>query len=149
MAIFIFQKNSDGKEGSLIHIAASQEIWDANKVQPESLFDLVTVNDELFNAVRLNNKGVISKTGDTVNTMDLSPVSTGGNFIDYKHEENKEALIERLDKWLKLGKSGTLADQVTAYKAHIESLGTEAIAHSFEKHAEDNGVTAVHPLQLV
>ena len=150
MAIFIFQKDSDGKENTLTNIAASQEIWDANKVHDDSFVDLVTVDDSLFNAVRLNQKAVVSKTGDTVNTIDIEPLSTGGGFESAaKHEAAKEELIARLEEWLK-GKSGALADQVSAYKTHIESLNVDAaIPHSFEKNAEDNGVTAVHPLQLL
>ena len=70
MAIFVFTKNSNDVVGALYRIAENQTVYDDNKNWDDSMYDLVTVNDSDFNSVKLNNKSVVSKNGDTVSYED-------------------------------------------------------------------------------
>ena len=72
MAIFIFRKDSNDQTGALCNIAENQTVLDNNWNGNSLNYDMVNVSDELFNSVRLQEKAIISKNGETVNTIDLS-----------------------------------------------------------------------------
>ena len=65
MAIFIFTKNSDDVENSIFCIAANQTVLDENKNWDENKYDVLTVSDNDFNEVKLGNKIIKSKNGNT------------------------------------------------------------------------------------
>ena len=87
MAIFIFTKNSDGVENSLLAIAPSQSHYDTHSNYQDHEVDLVTVSQEDYDAVRLNEKNVVSKNGNTVNMVDeVYRYAYQSQFKIYKRE---------------------------------------------------------------
>jgi len=168
MALFLFQKNSDDLVGALAGIAENQSAIDNNVDLNLSDFDVVTVTDELFNDVRLLQKEVTSKNGDTVNTRDLSVI------FDYRADLTNyiNKVVSELDKWLETNSSKPLASTITTYKNYITGLDVNSLVtdpsdsatfdqatktlsdgtrfnSSLEKYVEDQGVTVVSTLQLL
>lgn len=168
MAIFIFAKNSNDQTGALCNIAENQTVLDNNWEGNSLNYDMVTVSDELFNSVRLQEKQVVSKNENTVNTTDLSVVFTFRSGLT-NHINTK---INEMNAWLKLNSSKPLASSVTTYKNYIAGLDVNSLItdpsdsatfdettglysdgtplnSSLEKYVEDQGVTAVHGSQLL
>ena len=52
MAILIFSKNSDNQENSLYRMAANQTVYDENKNWNDDAYDLVTISDEDYDALK-------------------------------------------------------------------------------------------------
>lgn len=118
MAIFVFHKNSDGQEGSLYRIADNQTNYDANKNWGDGLYDTVTVSDSDFEAVKLGNKTVVSKTGNSVTYRDMS---VRYNFaVDLQEEINRR--ISDIEQWLKSNSSKPMASGVTTYLNYLKNL---------------------------
>ena len=96
MAIFIFTKNSDGVENSLLAIAPSQSHYDTHSNYQDHEVDLVTVSQEDYDAVRLNEKNVVSKNGNTVNMVDeVYRYTYQSQVQDAINEKTKQ-----FDKWI-------------------------------------------------
>ena len=71
MAYFIFNKDSDNKEGVLYKIAANQT--DLNNLNiNKDLYKIIEVTDLNFNDVRLFKKTIISYNGETINYRNSS-----------------------------------------------------------------------------
>lgn len=168
MAIFIFSKNSDDKLGSVVGIAENQSVLDDNWDHDQSNYDLVTVTDDLYNDVRLMQKEIISKNGDTVNTENLS--------LAYDYRAGLTAYINQqlseINAWLERNPSKPLASTVTTYKNYISNIDVDTLItdpsddathdtstglysdgtpfnYSLEKYVEDQGVTAINSKQLL
>jgi hypothetical protein len=153
MAVFVFSKNSDGINGSLYKIASSQSVYDDNKNWQDDLYDVITVNDDDYNEVKLGTKSVISKNGSTIsyqetNTLFNTPVSLN-SYIN--------SVINIIDEWLTNNSSKPLASSVIAYKNFIRSINVSSLSiteenplnSSLEAYVENQGITAVHPLELL
>jgi|TARA_R100001460_G_scaffold53861_1_gene93050 hypothetical protein len=168
MAIFIFAKNSNDQTGALCNIVESQTVLDNNWNGDPSNYDMVTVSDELFNSVRLQEKEVVSKNGDTVNTIDTSVAFTFRSGLT----QDINVRINQMDNWLKINSSKPLASSVTTYKNFIAGIDVNSLItdpspdatfdettglysdgtplnSSLEKYVEDQGVTAVNGSQLL
>lgn len=153
MAIFIFGKNSDDVTGALVGIASTQTVYDANKNWVDNLYDLVTVTNADYTAVKLGTKKVVSKTGTTV-TYDNegTTFNTPESLILYIQN-----VIDIINNWLVNNSSKSLASTVTTYKNYIESLDVTTLNitedtpldKSLEAYVEDQGTTAIHPLELL
>jgi hypothetical protein len=152
MAIFIFSKNSDNKLGCLYRIASSQSVYDANKNWQDDLYDIITVNDDDYTAVKLGTKSVISKNGSTVsyqetNTSFNTPVSLT-SYIN--------SITDIINEWLINNSSKPLASLVITYKNFIQSIDVSSLSiteenplnSSLEAYVENQGVTSIHPLEL-
>jgi hypothetical protein len=168
MAIFIFRKDSNDQTGALCNIAENQTVLDNNWNGNSLNYDMVNVSDELFNSVRLQEKAIISKNGETVNTIDLS---VAHNFkAGLTSEINTK--IDAMNKWLKINSSKPLASSVTTYKNFITNIDVNNLItdpsdgatfdettglysdgtplnSSLEKYVENQGVTAIHCSQLL
>jgi hypothetical protein len=168
MAVFVFSKNSDDKIGAVVGIAENQSVLDNNWDHDQSNYDLVTVTDDLFNDVRLTQKEIVSKNGDTVNTENLS--------LAYNYRAGLTAYINKqlseMNAWLERNPSKPLASTITTYKNYISNIDVDTLItdpsadaihdtstglfsdgtpfnSSLEKYVEDQGVTAVHSKQLL
>lgn len=123
MAIFVFTKNSNNVVGALYRIAENQTIYDDNKNWDDSMYDLVTVNDSDFNSVKLNNKSVVSKNGDTVSYED--------NNWKYNFsaglKKDIDSRISVIETWLKGNSSKPMASSVTTYLNYLKGLDATSI----------------------
>jgi hypothetical protein len=153
MAVFVFSKNSDGITGALYRIASSQSVYDDNKNWQDDLYDVVTVNDDDYNAVKLGTKIVISKNVNTVsyeeiNTLFNTPVALT-SYIN--------SIVNIIDDWLISNSSKPLASSVTTYKKFIQSIDISSLSiteqnpfnSSLETYVENQGITAIHPSELL
>jgi hypothetical protein len=152
MAIFIFSKNSDNKLGCLYRVASSQSVYDANKNWKDDLYDLVTVDNTDYNAVKLGTKLVISKNGNTVSYNELNiSFNTTDSLTSYIN-----SVINIIEDWLINNSSKTLASSVITYKNFIQSIDVSSLSiteenplnSSLEAYVENQGVTSIHPLEL-
>ena len=82
MAIFIFDKNTNGVNHSLYRMAASQSDFDNNKSLMDEDYDIVTVSDDDFNNVKRGIKEVASRTDNTVSYKDCSFLYNEGSFLN-------------------------------------------------------------------
>lgn len=139
MAIFVFHKNSDGQEGSLYRIADNQTNYDANKNWGDGLYDTVTVSDSDFEAVKLGNKTVVSKTGNSVTYRDMS---VRYNFaVDLQEEINRR--ISDIEQWLKSNSSKPMASGVTTYLNYLKNLKATDIVTDPSESATVDDDTAI------
>ena len=152
MAIFVFSKNSDGLTGSLYKIASNQSVYDANKNWQDNLFDLVIVDDIDYNAVKLGTKSVISKNKNTVSYEEINTYfDTEDSLTSYIN-----SIVNMIDEWLIGNSSKPLASLVITYKNFIRSIDVSSLSiskenplnFSLEAYVENQGITAIHPLEL-
>jgi hypothetical protein len=153
MAVFIFSKNSDGKTGVLYRIASNQSIYNDNKNWQDDLYDIITVNDDDYTAVKLGTKSVISKNGNTVSYNELNiSFGTTDNLTSYIN-----SVVNIIEDWLINNSSKPLASSVIIYKNYIQNIDVSSLSiteenpfnSSLESYVEDQGITAIHPLELL
>ena len=166
MALFVFLKNFDNIEGTLVGISESQSALDNNWSYNSSDYDIVTVEDDLYNKVRLIQKRVLSKNGESVNTEDVAfKFAYRAELTDYIN-----STINKINEWLKLNSSKPLASVATTYRDYISNINVDSLItdpssdatfsdgafsdgtplnSSLEKYVEDQGVTAIHCSQLL
>jgi len=168
MAIFIFNKDSDGKENPLYKIAENQSVYDSNKGFEDENYDLVTVSDENFEAVRLKQKEVKMKTGNDITYADT-------DFRYHTAAQLQEAIdiiVSDINLWLEKNSSKPIATDATNYKNYLVALDPSTIvtdpsssatfdnsaltwsdgtplATSLETYANSQGQTVVNSLQLL
>ena len=152
MSIFVFSKNSDNQTGYLYRIASSQSVYDANKNWQDDLYDVIVVNDDDYLAIKLGNKSVISKNGSTIFYDEISTsFNTQDSLTSYI-----DSVINLIDNWLINNSSKSLASSVITYKNFIKSINVSTLIteenplnSSLEAYVENQGITAVHPLELL
>ena len=148
MSVFIFNKL-----GYLYKIASSQSVYDANKNWPDDLYDVITVDNTDYTAVKLGTKFFVSKNGNQV-TYENSE----------KHFHNQDSLISyinntisSIEEWLINNNSKPLASNVTTYLNYLKSIDKSSflieeqypLYYSLESYVENQGITAIHPLELL
>jgi hypothetical protein len=152
MAVFVFLKNSDDILGTLYRIASSQSIYDTNKNWQDDLYDVITVEDINYTSVKLGTKSVISKNGSTVSYEEINTIfNTQVSLTNYINN-----VISMIDNWLVNNSSKPLASLVITYKNFIKSINVSTLIteenplnSSLEAYVENQGITAIHPLELL
>jgi hypothetical protein len=153
MAIFIFAKNLDNQPGSLYRIASNESVYNANKNWQDDLYDLCTVEEINYNAVKLGTKCVLSKNGNqiTYENCELKFLSQDELTIYIN------SIIPIFEDWLKINNSKPLASNVITYLNYIKSIDVSSLSlteenplnSSLEAYVENQGVTSIHPLELL
>jgi hypothetical protein len=153
MALFIFLKNLDDVEGSLYKIASNQSFYDANKNWQDDLYDIITVNDDDYNAIKFGTKHVISKNGNTVKYENID------TFYENKEHLTSyiNSVLSHLEQWLFINSSKPFASNVTTYLNYLKSIDVHSLSitkenplnSSLEAYVENQGITAIHLLELL
>jgi len=123
MAKVLFLKDSENALGSVFRIAANEaEIANLN-IEDISLHTIKDISDEDFNAVRLNEKQIISYSGDTVNMSSLS------NTFSYQRDLQRkiDVTVSLLDKVLAYSPSNANASNWTNYKNAITGINVSSL----------------------
>jgi hypothetical protein len=153
MAIFIFSKNSNNQLSSLYRIASSQSVYDANKNWQDDLYDLITVEDTNYNSVKLGTKYVVSK-----NENEVVYENCIIQFINKKQlTDYINSIIPIFEMWIISNNLKPFASTVTTYLNYIKSIDISSLSiteetplnSSLESYVENQGITAVHPLELL
>jgi hypothetical protein len=153
MAIFIFSKNSNNQLSSLYRIASSQSVYDANKNWQDDLYDLITVEDTNYNSVKLGTKYVVSK-----NENEVVYENCIVQFINKKQlTDHINSVIPIFEMWIISNNLKPFASTVTTYLNYIKSIDISSLSiteetplnSSLESYVENQGITAVHPLELL
>jgi len=154
MAIFIFNKNSDNQECSLYRIASSQSVYDDNKNWSDDLYDVITVDSTDYTGVKLGTKDVSFKNGNQVTYVshNLTHFNNHDTLVSYIN-----SIIPLIEDWLTSNNSKPLASNVTTYLNYLKSIDTSSflvgeeypLNYSLESYIEDQGTTAIHPLELL
>jgi hypothetical protein len=153
MALFVFSKNLNGFTGALYRIASNQSVYDANKNWQDDLYDLVSVDDVDYNAIKLGTKSINSKNQNTISYDEINTYfNTQDSLTNYIN-----LVIEIIDEWLINNSSKPLASLVITYKNFIRSIDVSSLSiteenplnSSLEAYVENQGITAVHPLELL
>jgi hypothetical protein len=153
MSIFIFSKNSNNVLGSLYKIASSQSVYDANKNWQDDLYDIVTVNDNDYTAVKLEIKYVVSKNGNEVTYENCEVRFTSENQLT-SYINNIKTIFEG---WLIYNSAKPFASSAITYLNYIKSINVSSLSiteenplnSSLEAYVESQGIAAVHPLELL
>jgi|9_EtaG_2_1085328.scaffolds.fasta_scaffold02262_2 hypothetical protein len=167
MALFIFTKNSDGVENSLLAIAPSQSHYDTHSNFQDHEVDIVTVSQEDYDAVRLNEKNVVSKNGSSVNMVDeMYRYAYQNQIQDAINEKTKQ-----FDKWIAKNTSSSVYSNVLAFNNYLRGIDVSTmltepsasatfdndtlqwsdgspLTTSIEKWCESQGQTAINFLEL-
>lgn len=153
MALLIFSKKTDNQLGSLYRIASSQSMYDANKNWQDDLYDLVTVGDIDYNAIKLNTKYVVSKNGNQVIYENCT--------VQFESQDQLDGYINSIipvfEEWLICNNSKPFASDVTIYLNYLKSMDTSSLSiteenpllSSLESYVESQGITSIHPLELL
>lgn len=144
MSIFIFTK-----EGFLYRIASSQSVYDANKNWPDDLYEAITVDNTDYTEVKLGTKSIISKNGNQITYANVTKYFFNQDtLISYIN-----STITTIEEWLESNDSKPLASNVTLYLNYLKSIDissfTYPLNYSLESYVEDQGITAIHPLELL
>lgn len=123
MAKVLFLKDSENAVGSVFRIAANDaEVANLNIVDT-SLYTIKDISDADFNAVRLNEKEIVSYSGDTINTSSLDI-----NFFYQSDLQRKiDVTVSLLDKALTDYPSNPNASKWTAYKNAITGINVSSL----------------------
>tara|TARA_R110000822_G_scaffold278685_1_gene400564 strand:- start:226 stop:672 length:447 start_codon:yes stop_codon:yes gene_type:complete len=148
MSIFIFTK-----EDFLYRIASSQSVYDDNKNWSDDLYDVITVDNTDYNEVKLGTKSIISKNGNQI---------AYANTTKYFYNQDTlisyiNSTIQSIEDWLGSNDSKPLASNVTPYLNYLKSIDQSSfligeeypLNYSLESYVEDQGITAIHPLELL
>ena len=158
MAIFIFQKNSS----DIYRIAENQEVMDQNKNFFDDQYDLVTVNQENFDGLRLNKKTIVSRVGDTV-TLEDFPISFTESAM---MQEDINSIISVIDEYLISNSNKPMASDIITYKNYIQTINPKTLItdedfsktpptppiplnSSVEEYVENQGIKTINILQLL
>jgi hypothetical protein len=152
MSIFVFSKNSNNKKGSLYRIASTQSIYNDNKNWEDDLYDVITVSENDYMAVKLGTKDVISKNGNLVMYQNSETQFTSEQLTYYIN-----SIIPIFEDWLTLNNSKPFASKVTIYLNYLKSIDVSSLPitkenplnSSLEFYVENQGITAIHPLELL
>lgn len=158
MAIFIFQNNLP----LIYKIAENQNVMDQNKNFFDYDYDLVTVNQEDFDSIRLNKKTIENRVGNTVTLRDL-PVS----FTEIsKIQENINNIVFAINNYLAFNSHKPMAGDIITYKNYIQTIDPSTLITevdtsvspnipviplnmSVEEYTENQGIKAINLLQLL
>ena len=153
MAYFIFVKNTDGQQGTLVKIAAND--IDLNNLNINiSDYTILQDTDTNFNYVRLCLKTIQSYSGSTINYLNVDNL-----FI----KKTEDTYSKQLEIYIK-----QISNQITCflnvnvnhpdfqkwlnYKNYINSLDLTTITYplsiSLEQYVESMGYSALNTLQL-
>ena len=157
MAIFIFNKNSF----DLYRIAENQNVMDQNKNFIDSDYDLVTINQEDFDNIRLCKK-IINKVGDTFTLEDNSATFNKHAVM----QENINTIVSVIDSYLATNSHKPMASDIITYKNYVQTIDPSILITetntsvtpiitgiplnmSVEEYVENQGIKAINLLQLL
>ena len=124
MAILIFSKNSDNQENSLYRMAANQTVYDENKNWNDDAYDLVTISDEDYDALKKGTKFVMSKNGSTVN------YSEPQEHLYERQNQLKVSVDDKiltLIKWLEANPIKPMSSDVRTYYNWLKDLDLSTV----------------------
>ena len=151
MAYFIFNKDSDNKEGVLYKIAANQT--DLNNLNiNKDLYKIIEVTDLNFNDVRLFKKTIISYNGETINYRNSSDENinvTKLKDLEILHFSN----IRQINSFLESNQNHPDFKKWNDYSKQLQSINLNDISlpltKHFEQYLEENlGIIVLNTLQL-
>lgn len=157
MAIFIFNKNSF----DLYRIAENQNVMDQNKNFIDSDYDLVTINQEDFDNIRLCKK-IINKVGNTFTLEDNSATFNKHAVM----QENINTIVSVIDSYLATNSHKPMASDIITYKNYVQTIDPSILITeentsvtpiitgiplnmSVEEYVENQGIKAINLLQLL
>jgi hypothetical protein len=157
VAIFIFNKNSF----DLYRIAENQNVMDQNKNFIDSDYDLVTINQEDFDNIRLCKKN-INKVGNTFTLEDNSATFNKHAVM----QENINTILSVIDSYLATNSHKPMASDIITYKNYVQTIDPSILITeentsvtpiitgiplnmSVEEYVENQGIKAINLLQLL
>jgi hypothetical protein len=157
VAIFIFNKNSF----DLYRIAENQNVMDQNKNFIDSDYDLVTINQEDFDNIRLCKK-IINKVGNTFTLEDNSATFNKHAVM----QENINTIVSVIDSYLATNSHKPMASDIITYKNYVQTIDPSILITeentsvtpiitgiplnmSVEEYVENQGIKAINLLQLL
>lgn len=131
MAYFVFNKNCENIEGSLVRFAENQS--DLNNLNiDQSSYRIINNNEIDFNEIKNQKKIVLSYTNNDINFKDHS--------LLFKEEKDLKAYIELLKKQIKLfldnNPNHTLFNRWNNYYNQLNSLETSSLSYPLDKSLE-------------
>jgi hypothetical protein len=147
MAYFLFQKDSEGQIGTHSKIAENQT--DLNQLNLKlSDYTIVEDSETNFNFVKLNQKGIVSYSGNTISYIDIT--SLFENATDLNNYINNIKIV--IKQFLDNNANHPQFNKWNSYYSQISNLQTSTITYplnaSLETYFNNLGQTALNVLQI-
>ena len=149
MAYFIFLKNSDNIEGTLVRIAENEiDLDNLNLNTDKGVYKIIEVSNDIFNKVKLDIQTVVGYNGDTVKYTTSQYLYVDSTEIK-KHIDNYKSCIKN---FIKNNPNHIKLNQWNNYYLQLENFDVESINYpltsSLEKYFNDSNQTSLSLLQL-
>jgi hypothetical protein len=149
MPIFVFLKNSS----DLYRIAENEDFLNKNKNFLENQYDLVSVSQNDFDALRLQKKLILNRTGNTVTLQNISV--SFSSVVEMQKELNN--YISIIDNYLINNSNKPVANDLILYKNYLKNINPSALItetnkvlnSSIEEYVENQGIKSINLLQLL
>ena len=149
MPIFVFLKNSS----DLYRIAENEDFLNKNKNFIENEYDLVPVSQNDFDALRLQKKSILNRTGNTVTLENISV--SFSSVVEMQKELNN--YISIIDNYLINNSNKPLVNDLILYKNYLKTINPSALItetnkvlnSSIEEYVENQGIKSINLLQLL
>lgn len=147
MAYFLFQKDSSGKQGTYCKIAENQN--DLNQLNVKlSNYTIIEDSETNFNFVKLNQKGIVSYSGNTINYINITGLFESATDLNNYISGIKIVIKQFLDN----NPNHPQFNKWNSYYSQVSNLQTSTITYplnkSLETYFNDLGQTALNVLQL-
>ena len=149
MAYIIFKKNTENQTGTFYKIAENDADLNTLKID-SNIYTTITDTQNNFNLVKLNNKDIVSYSGNTIVYQD--------SLNNYLSKETLVTYVENVKKVLKQfldnNSSHSWYNKVNNYYNIISSptilddINTYPFTKSFEQYLAEKNIEFIHPLQI-
>jgi hypothetical protein len=149
MSILIFNKNSDNLVGSLYKMAPNQSYYDTHKKWSDDTYDLVVIDEDDYNKIKLNTKQVVSKNGTSVTYTDNPSIYNSSEQL----KKDIQLISDCLKEWMSNNTNESLLiSEVNTYHNYLNSIDVNTITYplnlSIESYVNNQGISIIHPLEL-
>jgi hypothetical protein len=147
MAYFIFTKDLNNTENTIYRIAENSSDLNNLNINP-SVYKIIEVNQDDFDAVKYSTKYPLKYNGDAIVFNDITTVFVNkqplNNYIETVKVKIKEFTNNNLNH--------TLFNLWNNYYNQLNDLDLDSIQYplnkSLEQYLKDQNKTSLHPLQL-
>jgi hypothetical protein len=153
MAYFIFTKNCDNIENTLLAIVENEATLNYSSFN-ENNYKIIEVSQNDFNNVKYGITYPVSYNNNVVNYLNIIYSEENTNFSKKEELQNYIKQVKsRIKMFTEANPNHALFNQWNNYSNQLDALNLEEISYplikSLEQHLTDTGQEALHPLQIL
>ena len=149
MAYIIFKKNTENQAGTYYKIAENDADLNTLKID-SNIYTTITDTQNNFNLVKLNNKDIVSYSGNTIVYQD--------SLNNYLSKETLVTYVENVKKVLKQFLDNNLSHSwytkvnnyynIISSPTILDDITTYPFTKSFEQYLSEKNIEVINPLQV-